>query len=114
MYHDLGTFMQNELCLLHTSTFVDDDFGDLQAQATHATSYILWLKVVCYLFSVRLSILRQFGFIACSCCLTCYVHQQVPKSLENELLEKIRDIDLKTLLDKACPERSLLFNYFMS
>lgn len=61
MYHDLGTFMQNELCLLHTSTFVDDDFGDFEAQATHAASYILWLKVVCEFFSVRLSILRMFS-----------------------------------------------------
>jgi hypothetical protein len=44
----------------------------------------------------------------------CYVPQQVPKPLENELLEKIREIDLKTLLDKSCPERSSLINYFMS
>ncbi|XP_004515362.1 uncharacterized protein [Cicer arietinum] len=84
MYHDFGTFLQNELCLLHTSTFVDDDYGDFQAQAAYAASYILWLKV------------------------------QVPKPLENELLEKIRDVDLKTLLDKSCPERSSLFNYFMN
>jgi hypothetical protein len=44
----------------------------------------------------------------------CYVPQQVPKPLENELLEKIREIDLKTLLDKSCPERSSLINYLMS
>ncbi|XP_061362908.1 uncharacterized protein LOC133306602 isoform X2 [Gastrolobium bilobum] len=46
MYHDFGTFLQNELCLLHScSTFVDDDFADFQAQATHSASYMLWLKV---------------------------------------------------------------------
>ncbi|KEH17834.1 uncharacterized protein [Medicago truncatula] len=84
MYRDLGTFLQNELCLLHASTFADDDYGDFQAQATHSVSYILWLKM------------------------------QVPKPLENELLEKIRDVDLKTLLDKSCPERSSLFKYFLS
>ncbi|GAU46619.1 hypothetical protein TSUD_377850, partial [Trifolium subterraneum] len=50
----------NELCLLQASTFADDDYGDFQAQATYSTSYILWLKA------------------------------QVPKPLENELLEKIR------------------------
>ncbi|WJX41082.1 hypothetical protein P8452_28490 [Trifolium repens] len=83
-YHDFGTFLQNELCLLHASTSADDDYGDFQAQATYSASYILWLKV------------------------------QVPKPLENELLEKIREIDLKTLLDKSCPERSSLINYFMS
>ncbi|GAU20194.1 hypothetical protein TSUD_352580 [Trifolium subterraneum] len=84
MYHDFGTFLQNELCLLHASTSADDDYGDFQAQATYSASYILWLKV------------------------------QVPKPLENELLEKIREVDLKTLLDKSCPERSSLFNYFMT
>lgn len=82
MFHDFGTFLQNELCLLHTSTFADDDYGDFQAQATYSASYILWLKV------------------------------QVPKPLGNELLEKIRDVDLKTLLDKSCPEKSSLFKYF--
>lgn len=84
MFHDFGTFLQNELCLLHTSTFADDDYGDFQAQATYSASYILWLKV------------------------------QVPKPLGNELLEKIRDVDLKTLLDKSCPEKSSLFKYFLS
>ncbi|CAL5195266.1 unnamed protein product [Lathyrus oleraceus] len=84
MYHDFSTFLQKESSLLHASTFVDDDYGDFQAQATHSASYILWLKV------------------------------QLPKPLENELLEKIKDVDLKTLLDKTCPERSSLFNYFMS
>ncbi|XP_058743308.1 uncharacterized protein LOC131616090 [Vicia villosa] len=84
MYHDFGTFLQKELSLFHSSTFVDDDYGDFQAQATHSASYILWLKV------------------------------QLPKPLENELLEKIKDVDLKTLLDKSCPERSSLFNCFMS
>ncbi|PNY05410.1 prenyltransferase alpha subunit repeat-containing protein 1-like [Trifolium pratense] len=83
-YHDFGTFLQNELCLLHASTSADDDYGDFQAQATYSASYILWLKV------------------------------QVPKPHESELFEKIREIDLKTLLDKSCPERSSLFNYFMS
>ncbi|KAL2328502.1 hypothetical protein Fmac_021929 [Flemingia macrophylla] len=84
-YRDFGTFLQNELCLIHCcSTFVDDDFEDVQAQAAYSASYILWLKV------------------------------QVPKHLENELLEKIKDVDLKTLLDRSCPERSSLFNYFMS
>ncbi|CAJ1948095.1 unnamed protein product [Sphenostylis stenocarpa] len=85
LYHDFGTFLQNELCLLHScSTIVDDDFVDVQAQAAHSASYILWLKV------------------------------QVPKPLENELQEKIRDVDLKTLLNKSCPVRSSLFNYFMN
>ncbi|KAG4400706.1 hypothetical protein AAZX31_07G107500 [Glycine max] len=84
MHHDFGTFLRNELCLLHSSTFVDDDFVDVQAQAVYSASYILWLKV------------------------------QVPKSLENKLLQKIKDVDLKILLDKSCPERSSLFNYFMN
>ncbi|CAI8606685.1 unnamed protein product [Vicia faba] len=84
IYHDVGTFLQKELSLFLASTFVDDDYGDFQAQATHSASYILWLKV------------------------------QLPKPLENELLEKIKDVDLKTILDKSCPERSSLFNYFMS
>ncbi|BAT96814.1 hypothetical protein VIGAN_09011800 [Vigna angularis var. angularis] len=85
LYHDFGTFLQNELCLLDScSTFVDDDFVDVQAQAAHSASYILWLKV------------------------------QVPKTLVNQLQEKIRDADLKTLLNKSCPERSSLFNYFMN
>ncbi|XP_057458363.1 uncharacterized protein LOC130749092 [Lotus japonicus] len=85
MYHDFGTFIQNELSLLHSSTaFTDDDFADFQAQASYSASYMLWLKV------------------------------QVPKPLQNEFLEKIRDVDLKTLLDKLCPERSSLFNYFIS
>ncbi|TKY70411.1 prenyltransferase alpha subunit repeat-containing protein 1 [Spatholobus suberectus] len=45
-YHDFGTFLQNELCLLHSySTFVDDDYVDVQAQAAYSASYILWLKV---------------------------------------------------------------------
>jgi hypothetical protein len=50
MYHDFGTFLQNELCLLHVSTSADDEYGDFQAQATYSASYILWLKVVCELF----------------------------------------------------------------
>lgn len=58
MYRDLGTFLQNELCLLHASTFADDDYGDFQAQATHSVSYILWLKMVCEFFFLRFSILR--------------------------------------------------------
>lgn len=66
MYHDFGTFLQNELCLLHSSTFVDDDFGDFQAQATYAASYILWLKVVCEFFFISLSILRLLSWISCS------------------------------------------------
>ncbi|KAK7401390.1 hypothetical protein VNO78_12824 [Psophocarpus tetragonolobus] len=85
MSHDFSTFLQNELCLLHScSTFVDDDFVDVQAQAAYSACYILWLKV------------------------------QVPKPLDNELLEKIKDVDLKTLLDKSCQERSSVFNYFMN
>ncbi|KAL9303607.1 hypothetical protein ACSQ67_020870 [Phaseolus vulgaris] len=85
LYHDFGTFLQNELCLLDScSTFVDDDFVDVQAQAAHSACYILWLKV------------------------------QVPKPLVNELQEKIRDVDLKTFLNKSCPERSSLFNYFIN
>ncbi|KAG5054890.1 hypothetical protein JHK85_007400 [Glycine max] len=84
MHHDFGTFLQNELCLLHScSTFVDD-FVDVQAQAAYSACYILWLKV------------------------------QIAKPLESKLLEKIKDVDLKTLLDKSCPERSSLFNYFMN
>lgn len=84
-YHDFGTFLQNELCLLHScSTFADDDFVDVQGQAAYSASYILWLKV------------------------------QAPKPLENELLEKIKDVDLKTLLYRSCPERSSLFNYLMN
>ncbi|KAK7286988.1 hypothetical protein RJT34_22379 [Clitoria ternatea] len=84
MYHEFSTFLQNELHLLHScSTFIDDDFANFQAQAAYSASYILWLKV------------------------------QVPKPLENEFLEKIREVDLKNLLDKSCPERSSLFNYFM-
>lgn len=58
MYRDLGTFLQNELCLLHASTFADDDYGDFQAQATHSVSYILWLKMVCEFFFLKVSILR--------------------------------------------------------
>lgn len=50
MYHDFSTFLQKELSLFHSSTFVDDDYGDFQAQATHSASYILWLKVVCEFF----------------------------------------------------------------
>ncbi|CAJ2642312.1 unnamed protein product [Trifolium pratense] len=42
------------------------------------------------------------------------MYSQVPKPLENDLPEKIREVDLKTLLDKSCPERSSLFSYFMS
>lgn len=57
MYHDFSTFLQKESSLLHASTFVDDDYGDFQAQATHSASYILWLKVVCEFFFLRLSIL---------------------------------------------------------
>lgn len=58
MYHDFGTFIQNELSLLHSSTaFTNDDFADFQAQASYSASYMLWLKVVCKLFSIRVSIL---------------------------------------------------------
>jgi protein prenyltransferase alpha subunit repeat containing protein 1 len=50
MYHDFGTFLQNELCLLHVSTSAADEYGDFQAQATYSASYILWLKLVCELY----------------------------------------------------------------
>lgn len=58
MHHDFGTFLRNELCLLHSSTFVDDDFVDVQAQAVYSASYILWLKVVCGLVFLRLLYLK--------------------------------------------------------
>ncbi|XP_019434245.1 PREDICTED: uncharacterized protein LOC109340930 isoform X2 [Lupinus angustifolius] len=84
-YHDFGTFLKKELCLIdYCSTVVDNEFGDFEAQAMHSASYLLWLKV------------------------------KVPKPLENELLEKMRVIELKTLVEKSYPERSSLFNYFMS
>lgn len=58
MHHDFGTFLQNELCLLHScSTFVDD-FVDVQAQAAYSACYILWLKVVCGLVFLRLLYLK--------------------------------------------------------
>ncbi|KAE9617886.1 hypothetical protein Lal_00037878 [Lupinus albus] len=83
-YHDLGTFLKKELCLIdHCSTVVDNEFADFEAQAMHSASYLLWLKV------------------------------KLPKPLRNELLEKMRLIELKTLVEKSYPERSSLFNYFL-
>ncbi|KAK7292300.1 hypothetical protein RIF29_08078 [Crotalaria pallida] len=84
-YQDFSTFLENELCLIdYCSTVVDNEFADYEAQAIYSAGYLLWLKV------------------------------QVPKPMGNELLQKMRAIDLKTLLEKSYPERSSLFNYFMS
>ncbi|XP_028751322.1 protein prenyltransferase alpha subunit repeat-containing protein 1 isoform X2 [Neltuma alba] len=83
-YHEFGEFLENELCLAKScSTILDNDFEDLQSQAKHSACYILWLRT------------------------------QVPKPLENELLEKLRGVDLLNLLNKSCPERSSLFNDIM-
>jgi len=66
MHHDFGTFLQNELCLLHScSTFVDD-FVDVQAQAAYSACYILWLKVVCGLVFLWIYFLRLLSCTAFS------------------------------------------------
>ncbi|KAI9072735.1 hypothetical protein K1719_045298 [Acacia pycnantha] len=83
--HEFGKFLEDELRMVRScSTIIDNDFEDLQSQAKHSACYILWLKMA------------------------------IPNTLENELQEKLRQVDLMNLLNKSCPERSSLFNYIMS
>ncbi|KAI4352730.1 hypothetical protein L6164_006951 [Bauhinia variegata] len=79
MKHCWDTFLEDEISLLSSClTIVDDEFEDFHAQATYSASYILWLKM------------------------------QVPEFLGIELQEKLREFDLKALLNKSYPQRSSL------
>ncbi|KAF8401911.1 hypothetical protein HHK36_012861 [Tetracentron sinense] len=80
--HGIGIFIDNELRLFHSCLAVpDNDFEDGQAQAVLAAAYILW------------------------------VSKQIAQSEGIELQEKLREVgDLKTLLNKVCPEKTLLWN----
>ncbi|GMH07825.1 hypothetical protein Nepgr_009665 [Nepenthes gracilis] len=77
----LSNFMDHELCLLHyCSSIPQDEFEDVQAQAAHAAAYIL----------------RLF--------------KQISGHSEIRLEEKLKDDDLRTLLNKVCPEKTKLWD----
>ncbi|XP_057961914.1 uncharacterized protein LOC131153551 isoform X2 [Malania oleifera] len=81
MNNKISNFMDNELQLLqYCSSIPDKDFEDFQAQAMFSATYMLW------------STKRIFEF------------QGI------ELQEKVRALDLKTLLSKASPEKAFLWN----
>ncbi|KAK9291468.1 hypothetical protein L1049_019416 [Liquidambar formosana] len=82
--HDLDIFMDNELQLLHSCSRIPDNiFEDVQAQAMFSATYILWLT------------------------------KQISDSQWFELKEKLTAVDLKTLLNVACPEKNFLWDSLM-
>ncbi|KAK6915336.1 Protein prenyltransferase, alpha subunit [Dillenia turbinata] len=78
---DLAAFVDNEFQLLENYPSVpDNDFEDSKAQAELSASHFSWLG------------------------------KQCAKSLPMEIQEKLRTRDIKTLLNKVCPEKSFLWN----
>lgn len=77
----LTTFMDNEIDLLqHCLNIPENGFDDVQAQKTHATAYILWLN------------------------------KQIFEPAEINMEEKLEPDDLKTLLTKVCPEKTIVWD----
>ncbi|GAB2277631.1 hypothetical protein Dimus_012339 [Dionaea muscipula] len=84
MGNRLSNFKEHELQLHHQcSSIQDSDFEDYTQQAVHSAGYIMWLN------------------------------KQVSKRLGVNFVEKPRADDLNTLLHSICPDKNLVWDYFL-
>ncbi|KAI8029344.1 Protein prenyltransferase alpha subunit repeat-containing protein 1 [Camellia lanceoleosa] len=83
MNHEIGIFMDTELELVCScSTIPDNDFEDFQAQAMFSATYIMWLT------------------------------KQISEFLGIEFREKLPAEELKTIINRVCPEKIFLWHSF--
>ncbi|CAL5322006.1 unnamed protein product [Camellia sinensis] len=83
MNHEIGVFMDTELELVCScSTIPDNDYEDFQAQAMFSATYLLWLT------------------------------KQISEFMGIEFREKLPAEELKTIINKVCPEKIFLWHSF--